>query len=102
MSFDKNPPVYTKPSQSVTITTFVGMTDAVTGQKVGAPGASVTLTIKKPDNSTLTATGTTDTSGNFVYKFKPGQKDPTGTWQVQAVATLNGISGTTTANFTLQ
>ena len=102
ISFDRNPPVYTKRSQSVTITTFAGMTDAVTGQKVGAPGAGVTVTIRKPNQSTLTATGTTDTSGNFVFKFKPGRKDPTGTWQVQAVTTLNGISGITTADFTLQ
>jgi hypothetical protein len=36
-----------------------GMTDAVTDKKVGAPGASVTLAIKKPDGSTFTATGTT-------------------------------------------
>jgi hypothetical protein len=28
---------------SVTITTFAGMTDAVTGKKIGAPGAGVTL-----------------------------------------------------------
>lgn len=30
-------------SVSVTITTFAGMTDAVTGKKIGAPGAGVTL-----------------------------------------------------------
>jgi hypothetical protein len=49
-----------------------------------------------------TFVGTTDPGGNFGYKFKPGPKDPTGTWQVQAEATLNGIGGSTTANFTLQ
>jgi hypothetical protein len=78
------------------------MTDAVTGQKIGAPGASVTLTIKEPKDGTSAVTGTTDSSGNFVYKFKPGQKDPIGAWQVEAVATKDSVTGINTAIFTVQ
>lgn len=101
VTFDK--PTYPRNSW-VIITTFVGWIDGATGKKVGTPGASVTLTIRKPtpDDGTSTVTLTTDANGNAVYSLKVKQKDPIGTWQVQATASKNAITGIGTGNFKVQ
>lgn len=101
VTFDKS----TYPQNSwVIITTFVGWIDGATGKKVGTPGASVTLTIRKPtpDDGTSTVTLTTNANGNAVYSLKVKQKDPIGTWQVQATARKNAITGIGTGNFKVQ
>jgi uncharacterized protein YfaS (alpha-2-macroglobulin family) len=101
VSFDRNPPVYAR-NKTVAISTVVGAPDG-NGGTVGAVGASVTLTIQKPAaKGSVTVTGTTDSSGKFVYSLKVKANDPTGTWQVQVGATKGGITGSASTSFTVQ
>jgi uncharacterized protein YfaS (alpha-2-macroglobulin family) len=61
-------------------------------------GASVTITLKKPNNTTTTITGTTGSNGVALASYKIKKTDPKGTWNV--VATSTGATGST--SFTVQ
>ena len=70
-----------------------------------AVGASVTLTIRKPSTKpggTLTVSGTTDSTGTFLYALKVKPNDPRGTWTIQSTAIKNSLSGTTSTSITVQ
>ncbi|HSK29116.1 MAG TPA: peptidase M11, partial [Candidatus Limnocylindria bacterium] len=70
----------------------------------GAPlaNAAVTFTITKANGSTVNGKATTDASGKAVYKLRLNKQDPAGSYQAKAVGTMSNVSGTATANFTVQ
>jgi hypothetical protein len=49
----------------------------------------------------VTFTGTTGQSGTTAVKYRIKQQDPTGPYNVQAVATLGGVSGSNSTSFTV-
>lgn len=80
----------------------VTITAAVTVGSSPAAGAGVTFTITKSNQAVLTGTTTTGADGLAVFNFRLKPKDPSGQWQVRAVATMNGLSGTGTQSFVVQ
>ena len=70
----------------------------------GAPVAndSVKFTITKANGSVATGSATTDSNGTAVYKLKLGRRDPTGTYQVSAAATIDGTSASAATSFAVQ
>ena len=66
-------------------------------------GATVGFTLTKSNGTTVTSTTTTASNGvaTFKYTFNK-KKDPTGTYQVRAQASANGVSGVGTVNFTVK
>jgi hypothetical protein len=84
---------YTR-NQSVT------MTVSASSGGTAVPNASVTVTIKKPDNSAVTLMATTGSDGKAVVQYRIKSRDPVGTYSAQAVAALGGVSGSATTSFT--
>jgi len=70
----------------------------------GSPmsGASVNCTVTGPNSITMSATATTGANGSATVTFKLKRNVPMGTYQVLVFAAVNGVSGTGTANFTVQ
>jgi len=81
---------------SVTVTTVV--------QSGGSPlsGATVNLTITKPNGTRATTTMTTGASGAASYVYKLKRNGPTGTWQVNDSVSKSGASGSGSAVFSVQ
>lgn len=72
------------------------------GQDIlAAVGGSVTVTVKKSDGTSSTLIGTVGDDGTAAFSFKIARSDPTGSWQIQAVVTLNGISGNNSTAITV-
>ena len=66
-------------------------------------GASVTFTLTKPNGASVTSTATTGANGVAVFKYSFNRKkDPTGTYQVRANASANGVSGVGSVSFTVK
>jgi hypothetical protein len=86
---------YTRP-QTVSITAIV----AARGSAVS--GASVTFTITKSDSTVVTGTVSTGADGSAVFKYRLKKQDPIGIYQAKAATSLNGISGSGAASFTVQ
>jgi len=78
------------------------LTATVTVGSAPAEGSSVTFIITKPDQSVITESTATGANGFAVFNFRLKPRDPSGLWQVQAVATVNGFSGTSTTSFMVQ
>src|SRR5262249_37089555 len=70
----------------------------------GSPvsGASVNCTVTGPSGTTMSTTATTGTNGSATITIKLKRNAPAGTYQVLAVAAVNGVSGSGTTNFTVQ
>jgi hypothetical protein len=84
-------------SQTATITTSV----RANGSPVA--GASVTVTVKRPNGTTTNLAATTASNGNAVVKYRFRKQDPSGTYQVQSKATQSGaITGNGQTTFTVQ
>ena len=67
------------------------------------PGATVTFTMTKSNGTTVTTTSTTGSNGVAVFKYSFNKKkDPTGTYQVRAQASANGVSGSGTVTFVVK
>jgi hypothetical protein len=83
-------------NQSVTITATVNSS--------GSPvsGASVNFTITKANGSLVSGSATTASNGAAVYNYRVKPKDPVGTYQVKADASLSGVSGSVTTSFIVQ
>jgi hypothetical protein len=102
------PPTVPTVSVSVANSTYaprstVAMTATVISGASPASGASVKFTLTKPGGKTATKTVTANASGVATWNYRLGPKDPIGSYQVSAVATYNGLSGTSnTATFTVQ
>ncbi len=67
-----------------------------------AAGASVVFTVTRSDGSTLSGTATTDAAGVASYSARVKPKDPAGTYQVNATATLNGAIGSAATSVTVK
>ena len=65
-------------------------------------GASVNFTLTKADGSLVSGSATTGSNGTAVYKYRVKPKAPVGTYQVNANASLSGISGSATTSFVVQ
>lgn len=50
----------------------------------------------------MNANAITGSDGKAVYKLRLSKKDPVGTYQANATASMGGISGTATTSFTVQ
>jgi hypothetical protein len=87
---------YTR-NQTATVTAFV------TGGGSPLSGVSVVFAMKKANGVVVTGAGTTGANGLAVFKYRFNkQKDPTGTYQVSASASSNGMSGSGTAIFSVK
>lgn len=83
--------------------TPVLITDSTTAGGNPVTSASVTFTVTKPNGTVVTQTTTTDATGKAVYKLRlNSRKDPTGIYQVRAVATYSGSSASSSTTFTVQ
>ena len=82
-------------NQSVTITA------TVTSSSSPVSGANVNFTVTKADGSLATGSATTS-NGTAVYKYRVKQKDPVGTYQVNAVGNISGVSGSAATSFIVQ
>jgi hypothetical protein len=71
------------------------------GASPGA-GASVTFRVTKPNGAVVTATAVAGSAGTAAYSLRLAAKDPPGTYQVVAAASLNGISGSGTTSFVVR
>jgi gametolysin peptidase M11 len=85
---------YTR-NQSVTITATVSSGSPVAN-------AGVTFTITKADGSVVTANSTSGSNGTAVYRLRLKRQDPVGTYQVNAAASMSGISGSAATSFAVQ
>lgn len=65
-------------------------------------GASVKFTITKSNGSRVTIKGTTGSDGTATAKYRVNKKDPKGTYQDEAVTSVNGSSGSGTTSFVVQ
>jgi M6 family metalloprotease-like protein len=64
------------------------------------PGASITFTMTKPNSTVVTQSATTSSNGTAVFSYSFNKRqDPTGTYQLKAVGSSNGVAGQGTANF---
>jgi len=71
---------------------------------LAAVGASVTVTVTRADKSTFTLNGTIGDNATAVTSFRIFKSDVAsapGSWQIQAVVTLDGITGNNTATITV-
>jgi NPCBM-associated, NEW3 domain of alpha-galactosidase. len=62
----------------------------------GSPvvGTVVSFIMTKSNGSVMSSTGATDSNGNAIFQYALNRKkDPTGTYQVRAQASSNGLSG---------
>jgi hypothetical protein len=64
--------------------------------------ANVNFKITKANGSVVSANATTGADGKAVYQLRLNKKDPSGTYQGQATASMGSISGTGSTNFTVQ
>lgn len=84
-------------NQTATITALVNAAASP------ASGASVSFTMIKPNGTKVTGTATTGANGSAVFKYRFNkQKDPVGTYQVSANASLNGIAGAGVTSFSVK
>jgi hypothetical protein len=70
----------------------IQMSGTVRAGGVPVPGVTVSFRLVDPKGSARTASATTSTTGVATASIKLRPKDPKGTYQVQATATLSGIS----------
>jgi len=63
----------------------------------------VTFTMTKSNGVVVTSTVTTGATGVAVFKYSLNRKkDPTGSYQVTARATMNAVSGSGSVSFTVK
>jgi M6 family metalloprotease-like protein len=108
-------------STEATVTVqFTGAVTVATNQQTYIPGQTVSATatatvggtpvakavvsfaITKANGSVVTATATTGSNGTAVYSLKLRRKDPAGTYQASAAATINGTPRSAATNFTVK
>jgi len=66
-------------------------------------GVPVTFTMTKANGTIVTSTVTTGSNGVAVFKYAFNRKkDPAGTYQVRAQASLNGVSGSGSVSFAVK
>lgn len=82
--------------QSVTINA------TVTAEGLPVSGATVSFTVTRSDRTTATGSALTSANGIATYKLRLKKQDPVGTYAVQAIANLNGATGSGTTTFIVQ
>lgn len=88
---------------SYTQNSFALITVTVSANSTPVSGASVTLTIKDPNNGTAQGSGTTDSSGHVTFKYRITPKALTGTYIATANASAPGFNpGSGSVTFTVQ
>ncbi|HKY27064.1 MAG TPA: NEW3 domain-containing protein [Pyrinomonadaceae bacterium] len=65
-------------------------------------GASVSFTMTRSNSSTVKGSGTTSGNGVASFKYTIRKKDPTGTYQILAKTTVNGIVISATTSFVIE
>jgi hypothetical protein len=84
-------------NQTITITTAVNVGG------VPVAGASVVVTVVRPDGSTANLSATTDTNGIAIVKYRSRRQTPTGIYQVTSTASRDDIdSGSASTSFLIQ
>jgi hypothetical protein len=78
------------------------MSATVRANGAAAAGVAVTFTIVDPMGGSRVLSGTTNTSGVATVAFRPRKNDPTGTYSVQALATLGSITNTGSVTFSVR
>jgi hypothetical protein len=83
-------------NQSVTTTAIVTSS--------GAPvsGASVNFTITKANGSVVNGSATTASNGTAIYKYRIKSRDPLGSYQGKANASMSSVSASATTSFIVQ
>jgi hypothetical protein len=69
---------------------------------VAISGASVILTVKKPNGVVITGVTMTRADGSAIIEFRLKEQDPIGVYQVRADASANGIPSSAATSFTVQ
>jgi len=97
------------PSSTYTRRSTVPITGTVLNGGTPTSGASVVFTLTRADGSTVTQSATTSTKGIATWSYKLNPKSPTGTYSVNAQATLSSVGGagtqpviSNTATFSVQ
>jgi hypothetical protein len=80
----------------------VAITAAVNSLGTPVSGAIVNFTITKANGSLVTGSATTGSNGAAIYKYRVKPKDPVGTYPVNAVANMSGVSASATTSFVVQ
>jgi len=75
-------------SQSISVATVV------TAQGTAVAGANVSVTLTSPTGTRTVLNGVTAANGTLTLRYGVRVKDPAGTYQIQVVATKNGVTGT--------
>jgi metallopeptidase family M12-like protein len=95
-------------SASATQSTYMRSQAATVNATVRAAGVvqsgvPVTFTMTKANGTIVTSTVTTGSNGVAVFKYAFNRKkDPAGTYQVRAQASLNGVSGSGSVSFAVK
>jgi hypothetical protein len=87
---------------SYTRNQVVSLTATVSADGAPVASANVSFAITKANGSVVNANAITGSDGKAVYKLRLSKKDPVGTYQANATASMGGFSGTTTTSFTVQ
>jgi hypothetical protein len=75
---------------------------AVKANGAAVSGASVTFTLTDPRGGSRTLSATTNSSGVATVSFRPKRNDPSGTYAINAVASMGGVSGTASGTLTVR
>lgn len=79
------------------------ITSTVKAGTTPVTGKVVTFTLRGPaGNVVATLSATTNSSGVATVKYRKGKKDPTGTYQVQAVTTSGALTGSAATTMNVQ
>jgi hypothetical protein len=93
----------TSDQATYTRTQTAALTAKVTAAGSPVSGATVNFVITKANGTRVSANATTDATGTAVYKYRFNkQKDPVGTYQVSAGASMNGVVGSGVTSFTVK
>jgi len=99
------------PAASISITTdrtsynlsqTVTMRGVVSAAGIPVAGATVSFTMTKSNGAVVLASGVTGTDGVAVVKYRFNKKDPKGTYQDKAAATVNGSLTSAATSFLVQ
>jgi hypothetical protein len=85
------------PGSNFALRSTVPITATVLNGGSPAAGASVTLTLTKPDGTSATKTLSTDSTGKAVWSYKLSQRDPVGNYSATAQASFGSQTAVSAA-----
>jgi uncharacterized protein YfaS (alpha-2-macroglobulin family) len=89
-----------KPSYSRNQSVYV--TAAVNSNGAPMANVNVSFTITKANGSTVNGSAITGANGVATYKYRVKSRDPLGSYQARAVATMSALSGSAVTSFNVQ